>query len=199
MRKWVHGWYESFRVPHHLWLRRLRLIFFSRIHPFLALILSWVRWIAPYIDIVNDLFGVFTGSGVGLIAYDWIQGAGSVLFYWIPTPILYYTNVWQAGSAIFPSVSFKEPIDPARPTSDIYNILTENLRLNKTAYAEHSPVYLSASFCVTYMVAFVLSTALIVHTTLYHDPRIYRAIVNVKTEADDIHYKLMKMYPEVSD
>lgn len=42
-------------------------------------------------------------------------------------------------------------------------------------------------------------TALIVHTALYHGPRIYRAIVNVKTEADDIHYKLMKMYPEVPD
>lgn len=81
----------------------------------------------------------------------------------------------------------------------MFNILTPDITLNKTAYAEYSPIYLSASYCVTYMVAFALSTALLVHTALYHGPRIYRAILNIKTEADDIHYKLMKMYPEVPD
>lgn len=68
-----------------------------------------------------------------------------------------------------------------------------------TAYEAYSPVYLSASFNMTFMLAFALSTGILVHTALYHGPRIYRAIINVKTEADDIHMKLMRQYPEVPD
>ncbi|ODO11857.1 OPT family small oligopeptide transporter [Cryptococcus amylolentus CBS 6273] len=175
---------------------------------------SWVCWIAPNNNVVNELFGVSTGLGMGLLTFDWTQvtwigsplttpwwasvniGVGFVLFYWILTPILYYTNVWE--TAYLP-ISVTQAADRFGSTYDIYNILTEDITLNQTAYAEYSPVYLSASFCVTFMVAFALSTALIVHTALYHGPRIYRAIVNVKTEADDIHFKLMKMYPEVPD
>jgi hypothetical protein len=78
-------------------------------------------------------------------------------------------------------------------------VLTPDSTLNVTAYAEYSPVYLSASFSVTFMIAFALSTAIIVHTALHHGPRIYRAMTNVKTEADDIHMKLMRTYPEVPD
>jgi len=49
------------------------------------------------------------------------------------------------------------------------------------------------------MLAFALSTALIVHTALHHGPRIYAAVLNTRTEADDIHMKLMRYYPEVPD
>lgn len=99
----------------------------------------------------------------------------------------------------FLPISVIQAADRFGSTYDVFNILTPEITLNKTAYAEYSPIYLSASYCVTYMVAFALSTALLVHTALYHGPRIYRAILNIKTEADDIHYKLMKMYPEVPD
>ncbi|OWZ55297.1 OPT family small oligopeptide transporter [Cryptococcus neoformans c45] len=175
---------------------------------------SWVCWIAPRNNVVNQLFGVSTGLGMGLLTFDWTQvtwignplttpwwaevnvGIGFVVFYWILTPILYYTNVWHTA---FLPISVIQAADRFGNTYDVFNILTPDITLNKTAYAEYSPIYLSASYCVTYMVAFALSTALLVHTALYHGPRIYRAILNIKTEADDIHYKLMKMYPEVPD
>lgn len=72
---------------------------------------SWVCWIAPRNNVVNQLFGVSTGLGMGLLTFDWTQvtwignplttpwwaevnvGIGFVVFYWILTPILYYTNV----------------------------------------------------------------------------------------------------------
>ena len=82
---------------------------------------------------------------------------------------------------------------------DIFNILTPEIELNLTAYKEYSPVYLSASFNMTFMLAFALATGIIVHTALHHGPRIYRAVLNVKTEVDDIHMKLMREYPEVPD
>lgn len=82
---------------------------------------------------------------------------------------------------------------------DIFNILTPDIQLNITAYEAYSPIYLSASFNMTFMLAFALSTGLLVHTALHHGPRIYRAIINVKSEADDIHMKLMRQYPEAPD
>ena len=91
---------------------------------------SWVCWIKPGKQlcsnplclenltllaaesrVVNQLFGVSTGLGMGLFTFDWSQiiYAGSplmvpwwaqanalfgfVCFYWILCPILYYTNV----------------------------------------------------------------------------------------------------------
>ena len=82
---------------------------------------------------------------------------------------------------------------------DIFNILTPDIRLNLTAYQEYSPIYLSASYSMTFMLSFALSTAIIVHTILYHGPRIYRGMLNIRSEVDDIHLKLMRQYPEVPD
>jgi hypothetical protein len=61
--------------------------------------------------VVNQLFGVATGLGMGVLTFDWTQilyvGSplmvpwwvqahaivGFVVFYWIVCPILYYRNV----------------------------------------------------------------------------------------------------------
>ncbi|WVR05633.1 OPT family small oligopeptide transporter [Kwoniella sp. DSM 27419] len=175
---------------------------------------SYACWIAPTNRVVNELFGVSTGLGMGVLTFDWSQitwigsplatpwwaavnvGVGFVLFFWILVPILYYTNVWEFA---YLPMNVIQAVDRFGESYNIFNILTDDIRLNETAYAEYSPVYLSASFSVTFMCAFALSTALLVHTALYHGPRIYRAVMKTKTEADDIHLKLMKQYPEVPD
>ncbi|KAK4683607.1 hypothetical protein P7C73_g6631, partial [Tremellales sp. Uapishka_1] len=175
---------------------------------------SWVCWIAPNNRVVNQLFGVSTGLGMGILTFDWTQviwvgsplttpwwacvniGIGFILFYWIVVPIMYYNNVWYWA---FQPISVIEASDRFQSSYNVFNILTPDVQLNKTAYAEYSPVYLSASFSMTFMLAFALATALLVHTALHHGPRIYRAMKNVRTEADDIHLKLMRSYPEVPD
>ena len=61
--------------------------------------------------VINELFGVSQGMGLGILSFDWTQiawissplvtpwwaevniGLGFVLFYWIIVPIIYYTNV----------------------------------------------------------------------------------------------------------
>jgi OPT family oligopeptide transporter len=80
---------------------------------------------------------------------------------------------------------------------DVFAILGENMTLNTTAYALYSPIYVSAAFSVTYTLAYALTTAVLVHTALWHGPRIYREILNLRSEAPDIHFKLMKVYPKV--
>ncbi|WWC88117.1 OPT family small oligopeptide transporter [Kwoniella dendrophila CBS 6074] len=175
---------------------------------------SYACWIAPKNKVVNELFGVSTGLGMGVLTFDWTQitwvgsplttpwwaevnvGVGFIFFFWILVPIMYYTNVWEFA---YLPVNVIQAADRFSSEYDIFNILTDDLRLNETAYALYSPVYLSATFSMTFMMAFALATGLLVHTALYHGPRIYRAMINVKTEADDIHMKLMKHYPEVPD
>lgn len=82
---------------------------------------------------------------------------------------------------------------------NIFNVVSPDLHLNTTAYAEYSPPYLPLTFAMTYLLSFALATALVVHTALHHGPRIWRAIRNVASEPDDIHMKLMRHYPEVPD
>jgi hypothetical protein len=82
-------------------------------------------------------------------------------------------------------ISAIQVIDRFSTPFNVGNIINfDDFTLNTTAYAEYSPPYLSAAFSMTFMLAFA---------------RMYRTVINVKTEADDIHAKLMKQYPEVPD
>lgn len=80
---------------------------------------SWICWIAPNNVPLNQVFGVASGLGLSVLTFDWTTiawignpfmipwwaevhiFAGFVLFYWILTPILYYTNVSFSHSPSF--------------------------------------------------------------------------------------------------
>jgi OPT family oligopeptide transporter len=85
-------------------------------------VFSWVCWIAPNNIPVNQVFGFNSGLGMSILTFDWTViswignpfvipwwaevhiFAGFVIFYWILTPILYYTNVRVAlALALWPS------------------------------------------------------------------------------------------------
>lgn len=80
---------------------------------------------------------------------------------------------------------------------DVLSILGPNAEINQTAYEAYSPIYLSASLNMTYTIAYALTTAMLVHTALWHGPRIWRVIRRQRTEALDIHAKLMMEYEDV--
>ena len=79
---------------------------------------SWICWLAPNNVPVNQVFGLASGLGMSVLTFDWTViswvgspfmfpwwaevhiFAGFVLFYWILTPILYYTNVSISYSSI---------------------------------------------------------------------------------------------------
>ncbi|KAH7104202.1 OPT-domain-containing protein [Auriculariales sp. MPI-PUGE-AT-0066] len=175
---------------------------------------SWVCWIAPRNVPVNQLFGVESGLGLGLISFDWstISWIGSplmvpwwaqlhvfsgfVVFYWILCPILYYSNTWNM--AHFPMLS-NSPYDRFGQPYNLSAILGPDGLLNATAYDEYSPLYLPAAWIVTYWLAFSMSTAVLVHTALYHGKSLMNGLKNMRVEKDDIHAKLMRQYPEVPD
>ena len=138
---------------------------------------------------------------------------GFVLFYWILAPILYYTNVrsffyssselissspksWDL--AYFPIYS-NEPFDRFGKTYNVSHVLLPNDTFNETAYNLYSPLYLSTTYAMTYLLSFALSTAALVHTALYHGKSLIDGVRKMKVENDDIHAKLMRNYREVPD
>lgn len=176
---------------------------------------SWACWIAPRNLTVNQLFGTVSGLGMGIVTFDWAQiswigsplmipwwaqvhiFAGFVLFYWILLPILYYTNTWFLGHLPMGGQASYDRFGQVYNISAIFNPQTHTFDVD--AYNAYSALYLPGPYAMVYLMAFALSTCLIVHTILYHGKSLIDGIKRVRVEEDDIHAKLMKHYPEVPD
>ncbi|KAF9523850.1 oligopeptide transporter [Crepidotus variabilis] len=177
-------------------------------------VFSFVCWAAPNNIPINQLFGVRNGLGMSFLTFDWTQitwiGSplmvpwwaevhiflGFILFYWILVPVLYYTNTWSL--AYYP-ISANEPFDRFGKSYNVTRVLQVNDRFNETAYFQYSPLYLPATYAMTYLLAFALSSCVLVHTALYHGLQLWNGFRKIRTETDDIHAKLMKNYKEVPD
>ncbi|KAJ7736920.1 OPT oligopeptide transporter protein-domain-containing protein [Mycena metata] len=177
-------------------------------------VFSFVCWAAPNNVPVNQLFGVSSGLGMSVLTFDWTEVSwigsplmvpwwaevhvflGFVTFYWILTPALYYTNTWFL--AYFP-ISANVPYDRFGNQYNVSAVLGAGDQFNATAYAAYSPLYLPATYAMTYLLAFALSTCVIVHTLLYHGRSLLNGVKKMRVESDDIHAKLMRNYPEVPD
>ncbi|GAA5921817.1 hypothetical protein JCM1841_005552 [Sporobolomyces salmonicolor] len=176
---------------------------------------SWVCWIAPNNVVVNQLFGVSSGLGMGIFTFDWSQIAylgsplaipwwaevnifvGFILAYWLIAPIMYYTNVWYSAYLPISTSSVFDRFGGVYNTSVVVDPV--NRVLNITAYEEYSPLYLPITYATVYGLALMLSTSAVVHTVLYYGKGIIRQLKRVKNQEEDVHMKLMKNYPEVPD
>ncbi|KIO28855.1 hypothetical protein M407DRAFT_21934 [Tulasnella calospora MUT 4182] len=177
---------------------------------------SFICWIWPRNVVVNQLFGSVSGLGLNVLTFDWSQVtwigspliipfwaqvhtfASFVILYWILAPILYYTNVWNSGHLPLMGGSGYDRF--AKPYNLTRVFDRHTTRFNVTAYEEYSPLYLPISFALTYLLAFAIPPALVMHTALYYGPVAYRLVKNRKRpedEKDDVHAKLMRHYPEV--
>jgi len=70
-------------------------------------------------------------------------------------------------------------------------------RIDQAEYEAYSPVFVSATLNMTYTVAYALTTAMLVHTALWHGPRLWRGLRKQQVEVPDIHAKLMREYETV--
>lgn len=172
---------------------------------------NWVCWIAPANLVVNSLFGYSSGLGMGLVTFDWamISYIGSplitpwwsqaniivsfVFFFWIITPIIYFTNTWY--SAYMP-ISAISAFDNTGARYDIRAIVTNGL-FDEEKYRNYSPVFLSATFAVNYCLALAGFTSVAVHTYLWYGRDIMRQFRRTLKDESDVHSRLMRAYPEV--
>jgi hypothetical protein len=110
--------------------------------------------------------------------------------------LIYPTQTWDL--AYFP-LNDDNPYDRLGQYYNVSRVLDSSNRFNLTAYNEYSPLYLPATYAMTYLLAFALSTCVLVHTALYHGRSLLNGMKKIRSEQDDIHAKLMRNYPEVPD
>ncbi|KAE9392630.1 small oligopeptide transporter, partial [Gymnopus androsaceus JB14] len=173
---------------------------------------SWVCWIVPDNVKVNQMFGYQSGLGMSLLTFDWAQIAyiGSplatpwwaeanvafafVFFFWLVTPILYYTNTWN--SAYLPVLS-DGSFNNNGTAYDVRRIVSPDLAFDQTAYEAYSPIYLSATFALSYGLSFASMTATI--SNLFYRKQIWIQARRSLNEQADVHAKLMSRYAQVPE
>lgn len=122
--------------------------------------------------------------------------AGFVVFFWILCPILYYTNVFFTG--YLPILS-NHSFDNTGASYNVTAILNDDLTINMEKYHAYSPLFLSASFAISYGLSFASITATIVHAVLYFRKQIWVQARRSLAEQPDIHARLMSRYAQVPD
>ncbi|KAH8664211.1 small oligopeptide transporter-like protein [Xylariales sp. PMI_506] len=175
---------------------------------------AFITWIVPHNQVVNTLFGMNSGLGLLPISLDWTQitYAGTplttpfyiscnafavvVIFYLFLSPILYYKNVWYSG--YLPLLS-SSTFDNTGKSYNITKVVDANLNFVLSKYEEYSPMYISLSYTLSYALSFAAVTAIVVHTWLYNGKEIWAKFKNSRAGGEDIHKRLMNVYPEVPD
>ncbi|ORZ06653.1 OPT family small oligopeptide transporter [Absidia repens] len=174
---------------------------------------SWACWIDPKNVALGQLTGGANGLGMLAISFDWetivsfLQSplivpwwaianisVGFVIIAWILTPAMYYSNVWDAKT--FPILTQQLFTTDGQPWNNT-RVLTPDKYLDEAAYAEYGPMRMSAFFAITYGIGFAGVTSVLTHTFLYHRKEIMRQFRASRQDNEDIHHKLMRVYPEV--
>ena len=107
-----------------------------------------------------------------------------------------YSNVWY--SAYLPLVS-SQSFDNTGKQYNVSKIINADSSFNSEAYKAYSPLFLPASFAISYGVSFASITATLTHTLLYHRKRILCQARRSLSEQPDIHARLMSTYKEVPE
>ncbi|ORZ29832.1 OPT oligopeptide transporter protein-domain-containing protein [Catenaria anguillulae PL171] len=172
-------------------------------------------WLAPRSAKVAQQLGSPI-YGVGMLAWtgDWSYiGSGSmsvpywsavnifvcaIFFHWVVTPIIWQKNVFNAPpspnalntSRLFTSQSkvFK--------ASDVID--KETHKMIDSEFLKRAPIHMSPFFAVSYWANFSTLPAALVHTiTWYGKDIVARFRMSQQEEEEDIHCKLIDVYPEV--
>ncbi|OAQ22875.1 OPT superfamily oligopeptide transporter [Linnemannia elongata AG-77] len=194
----------------------LAMFFYQWIPGFLFPVISsiaWVCWIDPKNHILSTVGGA-RGLGVGAISLDWnniVSFLGSPLIVpwwaqvniamgffiiaWVMVPIAYFTNLWEAQR--FPILTARLFTTEGDPYDA--NYVLENGTINMDKYNKQGPLRIATFFALTYGIGFAGLSSMITHTWLYHRHKLVAQWKQSRTQAEDIHHKLMQAYPEVPD
>ncbi|PPQ69348.1 hypothetical protein CVT24_001643 [Panaeolus cyanescens] len=218
--------FQALRCVHLLILPELELM---HVHHHI----TQVCWIAPNNVKINQLFGYHTGLGFSLLTLDWAQIAyigsplatpwwaeanvmiGFFFFYWFLTPLLYYNNVWHSQ---YLPISALTAFDNTGKRYDVRRVIGPDLTLDKEAYKNYSPLYISTTFAISYGLSFLsISCAPVPLSDPFYDAygsvllaTITHAIIHFwrpirlqfrrsMREQPDIHARLMSQYPQVPE
>ncbi|KAF9434377.1 hypothetical protein BGZ76_008118 [Entomortierella beljakovae] len=174
--------------------------------------ISWICWINPDNIVLSQLTGS-SGLGIGTISLDWTAISyyvqplvspwfaqanilvGFIFVTYVMVPWAYYTNLWDSKN--YPILS----ANLFRQNGSLYEkaeILDGNI-LIPAKYVAYGPMRMSSFFALTYGVGFAGLTATVVHVILYNGKEMMTRWRSARIENEDIHSRLMSVYPEVPD
>lgn len=82
---------------------------------------------------------------------------------------------------------------------NVSRIINADASFNLEAYQAYSPLFISASFAMSYGLSFASITATLTHIFLYYRKQIWTQARRSLSEQPDIHARLMSAYKEVPD
>ncbi|KAH9890262.1 OPT oligopeptide transporter [Xylariomycetidae sp. FL2044] len=190
---------------------------------------SWMTWIAPNNLNLNILTGFQNGMGLlnPWPTFDWnvllynqldplmipafstfnIVGGSFVLGFVIVA--VYCTNTWQTG--YFP-INSNKVFDHFGEYYNVTRALDDRGLYDHDKYVQYSAAYLGAANAMVYFTFFCTYAATISYIILFHRHSVAQGFKNLwrslrrrntqrpgDAEVHDVHFRLMKAYPEVSE
>ncbi|KAK7179683.1 hypothetical protein DPSP01_011569 [Paraphaeosphaeria sporulosa] len=155
---------------------------------------TFVCWAAPKNNVVNQLFGMKNGLGLLPVTFDWSQIAyiGSplvvptwaisnvlaalVIWVYIVSPALYYTNTWN--SAYLP-IQSNSVFDNTGRTYNVSRIINkqDEYQLDPVKYANYSPIYLPVTYALNqFGLAFATVLSLFVWIALEKRDQVFHGL-----------------------
>ncbi|KAK3835831.1 MAG: OPT oligopeptide transporter protein-domain-containing protein [Linnemannia elongata] len=210
-KKMIRGW----SYMKYFWVFCGGMFLWEFVPQFLApmfVFFDWICWISPFNMDIGSLFNSYTGPGILSLSFDWtsIGGAtmwlplsaqlcnygGVILSYWIILPILWITNTLGTKS-------FGEPLTAALYYTngtyfDIEPYLNDDFSLNEALYEVGPPVTMTPMYALGFFFSFVALAGCVSHIVCFSGAEIMKSWkAAVGSDNEDIHTKLMRIYPEV--
>ncbi|KAF9575926.1 hypothetical protein EC968_000887 [Mortierella alpina] len=175
--------------------------------------IAWICWINPDNLILSQLTGS-NGLGIGVIALDWSAASayvaplvtpwfaqvniliGFILVVYIMVPWAYYTDLWHSKN--FPIISAGLYLENGTEYNKSLVLDSKGL-LDDNAYIAYGPLRMDSFFALTYGIGFAGLSATVMHVILYNGSEIVERWKSARAENEDIHSRLMRVYPEVPD
>ncbi|KAF7355477.1 OPT oligopeptide transporter [Mycena sanguinolenta] len=148
----------------------------------------------------SPLIGLRLPTSAPPLATPWWAEAniavGFVFFFWILTPILYFTNTWYSK---YMPISSSGSFDNTGASYNVTRILNADTTFDLESYEAYSPLFLSTTFAISYGLSFASITATITHAFLFFRKQIWTQSRRAMHEQPDIHARLMAVYPQVPE
>lgn len=105
-----------------------------------------------------------------------------------------YTNTWS--SAFLPMFS-SQPFDNTGSPYNVSRVINDDVTFNIDAYKAYSPLFISASFAVSYGLSFAKTISTFTYFFIYYRKSIYKQARCSLAEQPDVHARFMSVYKEV--
>ncbi|KAF9126693.1 hypothetical protein BGW39_006440 [Mortierella sp. 14UC] len=174
---------------------------------------DWICWLKPFDQNFWALFSSTSGTaGIGSLSFDWssIGGAtmylplaaqlstygGMILNYWIILPIMWMNNI-LGTKAIGRPLSSKLYYENGT-LFNIKKVLSADYSVDWDKYEAGPEANMAPLYALGFMTSFIALAGCCSHVAFFHGPELWRSWKRVVGDHDeDIHTKMMKVYPEV--